>query len=178
MSFSKSKLGVRFNRYELSICKKYFHWVVWLGDSLLCVKQPNILLTTYVSNKKWGWPCSFSRHNADEYGYLGPFSKNCAQPKTRQTEKERFFPWYMMYCTEFDLNVLFSHLSTMYSLTCLLMSLFLLYAPKWPQIRHALVDPLLLNPNDSVDLLKKTEQRFKSIFFPLKGSTVLPKIRQ
>ena len=54
MSFSKSKLGVCFNRYELSICKKYFYWVVWLGDSLLCVKQPNILLTTYVSNKKWG----------------------------------------------------------------------------------------------------------------------------
>ena len=24
MSFSKSKLGVCFNRYELSICKKYF----------------------------------------------------------------------------------------------------------------------------------------------------------
>ena len=132
MSFSKSKLVVCFNRYELSICKKHFYWVVWLGDSLLCVKQPNILLTTYVSNKKWGWPCSFSRHNADEYGYLGPFGKNRAQPKTRQTEKERFLPWYMMYCTEFDLDVLFSHLRTMYSLTCLLMSLFLLYAPKWP----------------------------------------------
>ena len=74
MNFTKSKLGVCFNRYELSICKMY--WVVWLGDSLLCVKQPNILLTTYVSNKKWGSQCSFSRHNADDYGYLGPFGKN------------------------------------------------------------------------------------------------------
>ena len=36
------------------------------------------------SNKKWGSPCSFWRHNADKYGYLGPFGKNCAQPKTRQ----------------------------------------------------------------------------------------------
>ena len=40
MNFTKCKLGVCFNRYELSICKMY--WVVWLGDSLLCVKQPNI----------------------------------------------------------------------------------------------------------------------------------------
>ena len=34
-------------------------------------------------NEKWGSPCSFSRHNADKYGYLGPFDKNRAQPKTR-----------------------------------------------------------------------------------------------
>ena len=36
------------------------------------------------SNKKWGSPCSFWRHNADKYGYLGPFYKNRGQPKTRQ----------------------------------------------------------------------------------------------
>ena len=28
--------------------------------------------------------CLFWRHNADKYGYLGPFGKNCMQPKTRQ----------------------------------------------------------------------------------------------
>ena len=36
------------------------------------------------SNKKGGSTCLFSRHYADKYGYLGPFGKNRAQPKTRQ----------------------------------------------------------------------------------------------
>ena len=34
--------------------------------------------------------CSVDMHNADKYGYLGPFDKNRAQPKTR-VKKDRFF---------------------------------------------------------------------------------------
>ena len=36
------------------------------------------------SNKKWGSRSLFWPHNADKYGYLGPFDKNRSQPKTRQ----------------------------------------------------------------------------------------------
>lgn len=36
------------------------------------------------SNKKWGSMCSFLRHNAYKYGFLGPFFKNHVQPKTEQ----------------------------------------------------------------------------------------------
>ena len=39
------------------------------------------------------------------------------------------------------------------------MPLFLLYAWKWTQIEHALVDPLQLNPYNSVELPQKTEQK-------------------
>ena len=70
------------------------------------------------SNKKNESSCSFWHHNADKYGYLGPFDKNHAQPKSGQ-EGEIFFD-------EFDFNVLFIHLRTW---KCLLMPLFLLYAP-------------------------------------------------
>ena len=68
-----------------------------LGDSL--IKEPNIDCRWNLvhwcykskrwqkSNKKWGSPCLFWRHNADKYGYFGPFDKNRAQPKTRQKGK-------------------------------------------------------------------------------------------
>ena len=61
-------------------------------------------------NKKWGSPCSILRHNADKYGYLGPFGKTARSPKL--DKQERFFRWCMRYRTEFHLNVLFIHLST------------------------------------------------------------------
>ena len=42
------------------------------------------------SNKKWGSPRSFSRHNADKYGYLRLFDKNRAQPKTETKRRDSF----------------------------------------------------------------------------------------
>ena len=43
--------------------------------------------------KSGGHPslCSFWRHIADKYGYLEPFGKNRAQPKTRQKLRRDFF---------------------------------------------------------------------------------------
>ena len=41
----------------------------------------------------------------------GPFDKNGAQAKIRQ-KGEVFFRWYMWYCSEFDVNVLFIYLRT------------------------------------------------------------------
>ena len=56
------------------------------------------------------------------------------------------------------------------------MPLFLLYAWKWTQIKHALVDPLQLNPYDSVELPpKKLNKRFKSIFSHRKEALFLLK---
>ena len=40
------------------------------------------------SNKKWGSPRSFPRHNADKYGYLRLFDKNRAQPKTETKRRD------------------------------------------------------------------------------------------
>ena len=40
--------------------------------------------------KKWGSPRSFSRHNADKYGYLRLFGKNRAQPKPETKWRDSF----------------------------------------------------------------------------------------
>ena len=78
------------------------------------------------SNKKWGSPCLFWHHNADKYDYLGPFEKKPREAQ-KQTKRRYFFDdaWgiaqnlTLMYC-----------FSTYAPEKCLLMPLFLLYAPK------------------------------------------------
>ena len=47
---------------------------------------------------------------ADKYGYLGPFDKNRAQPKTRQ--KGEIFSMMHVVSHKFDFIVLFIHLHT------------------------------------------------------------------
>ena len=71
------------------------------------------------SNKKYESSCSFWRHNADKYGYMGPFDKNQAQPKSRLKGEIFSMNLTLMYCS-----------SPYVPEKCFLMPLLLLYDAK------------------------------------------------
>ena len=70
--------GCRYRWNFITLSKKRHWFSMKIGTRLL---QFNKMIKTQC---KWCSPCSFKRKNADEYGHLGPFDKNCAQPETEQ----------------------------------------------------------------------------------------------
>ena len=66
--------GCRSRWNSITLSKKRYWFLMKIGTRL---KQFNKMIKTQC-------PCSFKRKNADEYGHLGPFDKNCAQPETEQ----------------------------------------------------------------------------------------------